>query len=407
MRGRRRGRPDRPGPLPGHGARHRLRAGPHGGRPARVRARAARHRPERRGGRVHPAARRTGPAAFGLRPAARIRRLGHRAADRRQRRYRRRPPAAPAPHRPVGAPRRAAAGGGGRGGRGRAAPGADGERPAAVPEPPSPGPAWAPRPCTGRPAPPGGRRRTPGPRTPASSPRCAATARSARQPGSNRGTRHPTAPGGSENMRFGVNYTPSRGWFHHWLDFDLDEVRADLDPVAALGLDHIRVFPLWPLFQPNRALIRPRAVGQLVALADAARERGLDVSVDGLQGHLSSFDFLPSWNDDLAPPQPVHRPVGRAGPGGLSAHTGRSAQRPAELPRHDPGQRGQPVRRRPAPRTAPGDGGAGGGLAAAAAGRVRGGRAGPHPPTCTRATTPPGICPGTPSRPATPPDWGP
>ncbi|MGP3990947.1 glycoside hydrolase 5 family protein [Streptomyces sp. 3N207] len=96
-------------------------------------------------------------------------------------------------------------------------------------------------------------------------------------------------------MRFGVNYTPSKGWFHHWLDFDLDEVRADLDSVAALGLDHIRVFPLWPLFQPNRALIRPKAVEQLVALVDAAGERELDVNVDGLQGHLSSFDFLPSW----------------------------------------------------------------------------------------------------------------
>ncbi|MEV6175711.1 glycosyl hydrolase [Streptomyces sp. NPDC052016] len=95
--------------------------------------------------------------------------------------------------------------------------------------------------------------------------------------------------------RFGVNYTPSEGWFHHWLDFDLDSVRADLDSIAALGLDHIRVFPLWPYFQPNRALIRPRAVEQLVALADAAAERGLDVNVDGLQGHLSSFDFLPAW----------------------------------------------------------------------------------------------------------------
>lgn len=95
--------------------------------------------------------------------------------------------------------------------------------------------------------------------------------------------------------RFGVNYTPSRGWFHHWLDFDLDEVRADLDSIAALGFDHVRVFPLWPLFQPNRTLIRPRAVEQLVALADAAGERGLDVNVDGLQGHLSSFDFVPSW----------------------------------------------------------------------------------------------------------------
>ncbi|MFF8726513.1 glycosyl hydrolase [Streptomyces sp. NPDC015171] len=99
----------------------------------------------------------------------------------------------------------------------------------------------------------------------------------------------------SPAVRFGVNYTPSEGWFHHWLDFDLDPVRADLDAIAALGLDHIRVFPLWPYFQPNRTLIRPRAVDQLVALADAAAERGLDVNVDGLQGHLSSFDFLPAW----------------------------------------------------------------------------------------------------------------
>lgn len=95
--------------------------------------------------------------------------------------------------------------------------------------------------------------------------------------------------------RFGVNYTPSVGWFHHWLDFDLDTVRADLDAITGLGMDHIRVFPLWPLFQPNRTLIRPRAVEQLVALADAAAERGLDVHVDALQGHLSSFDFQPAW----------------------------------------------------------------------------------------------------------------
>jgi endo-1,4-beta-mannosidase len=95
--------------------------------------------------------------------------------------------------------------------------------------------------------------------------------------------------------RFGVNYTPSRGWFHHWLDFDLDDVRADLDSIAALGFDHVRVFPVWPVFQPNRALVRPRALAQLVSVVEAAAARGLDVAVDGLQGHLSSFDFLPSW----------------------------------------------------------------------------------------------------------------
>ncbi|MDH6142864.1 hypothetical protein P3T35_004892 [Kitasatospora sp. GP30] len=99
----------------------------------------------------------------------------------------------------------------------------------------------------------------------------------------------------ARQVRFGVNYTPSRGWFHHWLDFDLDSVRADLDAIAGLGLDHLRVFPLWPLFQPNRTLIRPRALEQLGELVDAAGERGLAVAVDGLQGHLSSFDFLPAW----------------------------------------------------------------------------------------------------------------
>ncbi|MEU8760195.1 glycosyl hydrolase [Streptomyces sp. NPDC048659] len=95
--------------------------------------------------------------------------------------------------------------------------------------------------------------------------------------------------------RFGVNYTPSQGWFHHWLDYDPGAVRADLESIAALGLDHIRVFPLWPYFQPNRSLIRPSAVDQLLDLVDTAGELGLDVNVDGLQGHLSSFDFLPAW----------------------------------------------------------------------------------------------------------------
>ncbi|WP_236074284.1 glycoside hydrolase 5 family protein [Streptomyces tardus] len=100
---------------------------------------------------------------------------------------------------------------------------------------------------------------------------------------------------GRRGARMGANYTPTNGWFHHWLDFELDSVRRDFDSLAAIGLDHVRVFPLWPVFQPNRTLVRPRAVEQLCALVDAAAERGLDVCVDALQGHLSSFDFVPSW----------------------------------------------------------------------------------------------------------------
>jgi endo-1,4-beta-mannosidase len=96
-------------------------------------------------------------------------------------------------------------------------------------------------------------------------------------------------------MRFGVNYTPRVGWFHHWLDFSESEVARDFDTIAELGVDHVRVFPLWPLFQPSRTLIRPAAIADLERMLELAGERGLDVAVDGLQGHLSSFDFVPSW----------------------------------------------------------------------------------------------------------------
>ena len=96
-------------------------------------------------------------------------------------------------------------------------------------------------------------------------------------------------------MRFGVNYTPRVGWFHSWLDLDLDEVRRDFEQIAGLGLDHVRIFPLWDLIQPNRGLIRPAGLAAVADMVDAAGEAGLDVNVDALQGHLSSFDFLPAW----------------------------------------------------------------------------------------------------------------
>jgi endo-1,4-beta-mannosidase len=100
----------------------------------------------------------------------------------------------------------------------------------------------------------------------------------------------PTAP-----LRFGANYTPRSQWMHAWMSLDLDEVRRDFAALAALGLDHVRVFPLWTVLQPNRTLIRDEAVTDVRAVIDVAAEFGLDASVDVIQGHLSSFDFIPSW----------------------------------------------------------------------------------------------------------------
>lgn len=96
-------------------------------------------------------------------------------------------------------------------------------------------------------------------------------------------------------MRFGVNYTPSHGWFFAWMDPDWDAISHDLDQIAGLGVDHIRIFPLWTLLQPNRSYINQKALADVRHVTQLAARRGLDVYVDVLQGHLSSFDFVPSW----------------------------------------------------------------------------------------------------------------
>lgn len=96
-------------------------------------------------------------------------------------------------------------------------------------------------------------------------------------------------------MKFGVNYTPSHGWFHAWLHPDWDAIAKDFDQIANLGLDHIRIFPVWPYLQPNRTLINQHAVDDVQHMVHLAGQAGLDVYVDVFQGHLSSFDFLPSW----------------------------------------------------------------------------------------------------------------
>lgn len=96
-------------------------------------------------------------------------------------------------------------------------------------------------------------------------------------------------------MRFGVNYTPSSGWLLSLIDPDWDAIRRDFDQIAALGVDHVRMLPIWPILQPNRTWINGKAVADVRRMAQEADERGLGCYVDVLQGHLSSFDFVPSW----------------------------------------------------------------------------------------------------------------
>ncbi|MDR4157007.1 hypothetical protein FO498_28270, partial [Bacillus cereus] len=89
-------------------------------------------------------------------------------------------------------------------------------------------------------------------------------------------------------MKVGVNYVPRKGWFYQWAHLDKAAVHDDFQAIRQIGLDHVRIFPLWPLLQPNRTLISNSALDDVQWMAEEAVQCGLEVSVDVLQGHLSS-----------------------------------------------------------------------------------------------------------------------
>ena len=100
-----------------------------------------------------------------------------------------------------------------------------------------------------------------------------------------------TAP--TRSVRFGLNYVPGKRWYYCWNDWNRDEIAADLDAIAALGADHIRVQLVWPWFQPNPTQVSVCHLERLRELMTLARERDLDVLVCALTGWLSGYDFLP------------------------------------------------------------------------------------------------------------------
>jgi len=101
--------------------------------------------------------------------------------------------------------------------------------------------------------------------------------------------------------RFGVNYTPSRNWYYFWNDFDADAVARDFDAVASLGADHMRVMAIWPFFQPNPAWLSGAHLDRLDRLMELAAQRGLSVLVALLNGFVSGYFFLPSFERQANP----------------------------------------------------------------------------------------------------------
>jgi hypothetical protein len=105
---------------------------------------------------------------------------------------------------------------------------------------------------------------------------------------------------GAGGFRFGANYVPRKRWWYCWQDWDQQAIAEDLDAVAGLGLDHVRIQCLWPIFQPGINSVSDQALANLDSLLEAAGKAGLDVEVTVLNGWMSGFAFLPSWVAPLA-----------------------------------------------------------------------------------------------------------
>ena len=92
-----------------------------------------------------------------------------------------------------------------------------------------------------------------------------------------------------DRHRFGVNYTPSKNWWFCWNEWDADPIRRDLDAIAALGADHLRILLIWPYFQPNPRWVSPLHLERLDQLLTLMGERKLDAVVTALTGQLSGW----------------------------------------------------------------------------------------------------------------------
>jgi endo-1,4-beta-mannosidase len=98
-----------------------------------------------------------------------------------------------------------------------------------------------------------------------------------------------------DRHRFGVNYTPSHNWWFCWNDWNPDPIKRDLDAIAALGADHLRLMLIWPDFQPNLTWVSDAHLDRLNQLLTLMGERKLDALVTVFTGQLSGWFFLPSF----------------------------------------------------------------------------------------------------------------
>jgi hypothetical protein len=106
----------------------------------------------------------------------------------------------------------------------------------------------------------------------------------------------PNAPA-PRGFLLGANYVPSHDWHTTLENWDAASVDADMAALARTGVRCLRVFPLWPLLQPEPDRVDETKLARLVTILDMARSHGLVVQISPITGWMSGLTFLPPWAD--------------------------------------------------------------------------------------------------------------
>ena len=110
-------------------------------------------------------------------------------------------------------------------------------------------------------------------------------------------------------FRLGVNYWPASKGVTLWKDFNIDEVHSDMNTIAEMGLDLVRVYLTWEDFQPDPDSVNCCALARLTRLCDAVAAEGLKAIITLNTGHLSGHNWVPPWLLDSQLPPFADQPI--------------------------------------------------------------------------------------------------
>ena len=123
----------------------------------------------------------------------------------------------------------------------------------------------------------------------------------------------------------GINYWGSESAINMWSNFNADSIEKDLQLLRSAGITHLRIFPLWPVFQPLNALygnsnvyeytfgedplpdtpagragVSEEACQKFKKFCDLAQQYDMQLVVALITGHMSGRTYNPPAFDGKA-----------------------------------------------------------------------------------------------------------